>query len=312
MFASISAKCAQATLLNSRWHDIRLAINPRQHGVRFRIVRERFPGADELQRAAKAIGNVGEMAERCREMAFVDVAMHVFVFLRANRLQEIRPVIVPCALGFLGLRERPLFPFVKGFPGVTTDFEPALSAVKKVADLLARAAFVVGVATARFQLNNLAVRVRVGGGLSVWRLLRRPVVAVGLDATVNHRAGSLSLVLREAENSPGRIHGNRVLVFIHAPARDIELMRARIAGVAVAGVPIPVPVVVTAFFVVGAQRCGAEPAVVVKRGGRRAILGHAIGIACLKDKRTRHVELADAAAVKKGDRLAHIGGRAVV
>ena len=49
--------------------------DPRQHCVRFRIVGECFLGTDELQRAADAAGDVGEMAERCREVAFVDVAM---------------------------------------------------------------------------------------------------------------------------------------------------------------------------------------------------------------------------------------------
>ncbi len=242
---------------NLIWHNIRLAVDPRQHSVRFRVVGECFLGADELQRAAEAVGDVGEMAERCRDVAFMDVAMHVFVLPGANRLQEIRPVVGAFALGFLGLREGPLFPFAKGFPGVAADFEPALGAVKDVPDFLARAALVVGVATARFQLNDLAVGVGVGGGLGVGRLLRRLVVAVGLDAAVNHGAGSLSLVLREAENPPGRIHGDRVLVLLHAPARDIELVRAGVARVAVAGVPIPVPVVVTAFFVVG--RSGAGP-----------------------------------------------------
>ncbi len=78
------------------------------------------------------------MAERCREVAFVDVAMHVSVLPGANRLQKIRPVIGAFVLGFLGLREGPLFPLAKGFPGVAADFEPALSAVKNVSDFLAR------------------------------------------------------------------------------------------------------------------------------------------------------------------------------
>jgi len=49
--------------LNSLWHNIRLAVNPRQHCVRFRIVGECLLGTDELQRAADAVGDVGEMAE---------------------------------------------------------------------------------------------------------------------------------------------------------------------------------------------------------------------------------------------------------
>ena len=89
------------------------------------------------------------MAERCREVAFVDVAVHVFVPPGANRLQKIRPVIGTFVLGFLRLREGLLFPLAKGFPGVAADFQPALGAVKNVADFLARAALVVGVATAQ-------------------------------------------------------------------------------------------------------------------------------------------------------------------
>ena len=197
----------------------------------------------------------------------MDVGVHILVFLRANCLQKIHPVISARLLSFLRLSKGLLFPFAKGFPCVAADFEPTFTAVENVSDLLPHAALVVGVATARLHLNDLPVGVGVRCGLSVRRLLRRLVVAVGLDVTVNPGARSLALVLREAENPAGGIHGDRVLVSLHAPARDIELVRAGVAGVAVAGVPIPVPVVVAAFFVVGAQRRGAKPAVVVKRGG---------------------------------------------
>src|SRR5262245_30340258 len=148
------------------------------------------------------------MAERCREVAFVDVAMHVFVSPGANRVEKIRPVVGTFSLGLLGLCEGFPFPSAESFPGVAADFEPTFGAVENIADFLACAPLMVGVATARLHLNDLAIGVGKGGGLSVGCLLCRVVMAIGLDAAVNHRALSLLLVPREAENPPGRIHGD--------------------------------------------------------------------------------------------------------
>ena len=248
---------ADFDVLNGLRHDIRLTVDPRQHRVCLRIVVKSLLGTDELQRAAEAVGDVGEVAERCREVAFMNVAMHIFVLSGANRRQEVRPVASAVVLGLLGLRERLPISSAEGFPGLAADFEPALGAVKNVSDFLARTALVVGVAASCLQFDDLAVAVGVGSGLGVGRLLHRLVVAVGLDAAVDHGTGSLSHILCEAEDPPGRIHGDRVLVLLHAPTGNVELVRARIAGVAVAGVPIPVPVVVTAPGVVG--RSGAGP-----------------------------------------------------
>ena len=50
----------------------------------------------------------------------------------------------------------------------------------------------------------------------------------------------------------------------------------------------------------------------MKRGGRGAVLGHAIGISCLEDDRTRHVQIAYATVVQERNGLAHVCGRTVV
>ena len=59
---------------------------------------------------------------------------------------------------------------------------------------------------------------------------------------------------RSSRRSSDTLH--RVLVLVEAPARDVELVRALVAGVAVAVVPVPVPVVVEAVAV---ERVASAP-----------------------------------------------------
>ena len=108
---------------------------------------------------------------------------------------------------------------------VAVDPQPALGAVEQVADLLR--ALVVGVDAARGELEDRAVGVLEQRRVDVRRLLRR------LRSEVAARGADL----------------HRVLVLLQAPARDVELVRALVAGVAVAVVPVPVPVVVEAIAV---------------------------------------------------------------
>ena len=246
-------------------------------------------------------------------MPVVDVAVQDVILPRAQGLEEVRPVAGAFALGDRGFGKRFLLPPTKRLPRVTADFEPAFRAVKKISDFLTRAAFVVRVAAARLQLDDFSVGVGVGGHLRVRRLLRSLVVAVGLDIAIHTLAGRLDgLVLREAKHSARRIDRDRVLVFPHPPARDVQLVRPGVAGVAIARIPIPMPIVVAAFFIVGAQRCGPEPAVVMKRGRWGARLRHSIRITRLEAERARHEELANPATMEKRHRLAHILRRAVV
>src|SRR5690606_26519703 len=85
------------------------------------------------------------------------------------------------------------------------------------------------------------------------------------------------ILLVEPEDPAGGIDGDGVFVLVHSPAGHVDLMRPCIAGVAIAGVPVPMPVVVTALFIIGPVWRGPQPLIVVKAGGGLAIGRHAVG-----------------------------------
>ena len=89
------------------------------------------------------------------------------------------------------------------------------------------AAFIVGEAAARPELENLAVGVLEEARLFVGRFLR----------------GFLAEIAADRSNLDG------MLLLLESPARDVELVRTLIAAVAVAVVPVPVPVVMKVIAV---------------------------------------------------------------
>src|SRR5206468_2639623 len=125
------------------------------------------------------------------------------------------------------------------------DPDPALGPVEEVADALG--ALVVGVAAAGAELEDLAVGVLEDRAVQVRRLLRRLLAEVAAAGPDPHR----------------------VLVLAEPPPRDIELVRALVAGVAVAVVPMPVPVVVEAVAAERPPPSFAPPTRCGRRASRR-------------------------------------------
>src|SRR5262249_44690798 len=121
----------------------------------------------------------------------------------------------------LVLRSEVRLPRLAGF----LDRQPALRAVEDVAD--SHAARVVREAAARPELQHQPVGVLVYRRLLVRRFLRRLLAEVAAD----------------------RSNLDGMLLLLQAPARDVELMRTLVAGVAVAVRPVPVPVVMEAVAV---------------------------------------------------------------
>ena len=103
-----------------------------------------------------------------------------------------------------------------------------------------------------------------------------------------------------------------MLVQVHSPTGKIELVRPCVAGVAVPGIPVPVPVVVAPFLVVRAIRRRSQPAVVVESRGRQTVFGHPVRIAGLEAESAGHEYLSDAAIVQELDGLDDIVGGAVI
>ena len=116
---------------------------------------------------------------------------------------------------------------------------PAFCAVEEIAD--GDAIFGVSVEASNLELEDGAVGVFVNGNLGIGCLLG------GIEGVI----------------TTGGFYFGWVLVFVHSPSRDVELVGALISDVAVAIIPVPVPVVMEAVVVEWSFRGGAEPDVVM-------------------------------------------------
>ncbi len=171
---------------------------------------------------------------------------------------------------FLRTGERFPFPFTERFPGRPADFEPPFGTEEEIPDLLTAASFMVGVPAPGFKLEHSPVAVFEYRGLSIGRLLGSLVASICFHSAVHHLPGSPGFVFLPAKTvqTARTVDRNRVFVQVHSPACQIELVRPRVPGVSVSGIPVPVPVVVTPFFVVRAIGRGTQPTVVVESGRR--------------------------------------------
>src|SRR5204863_4160396 len=175
----------------------------------FLVVDELLRLAVERQLTAGAVRRIAQMRQRRGEMAFEHVAGQQLRIVRANRVDEVlivrilrrrqtgRPLVWIRRVGartLFALRPEVRLPLLAGL----LDPQPALRAVEEVADL--HAAFVVGEATARAELEDEAVGVLEEARLQIRRFLRRFV----------------------AEIAAARSNLERMLLLLQAPARDVE------------------------------------------------------------------------------------------
>src|SRR5690349_19128245 len=99
--------------------------------------------------------------------------MQAVIFACSHGVDEISPVIRPVARLFLFRAGKRFFaPFAKRLPRITADLEPAVGPIEKISDLLAFAALVIRIATARFKFDELTVAIFEDRRLSVGRFLR--------------------------------------------------------------------------------------------------------------------------------------------
>src|SRR5262249_54021451 len=103
------------------------------------------------------------------------------------------------------------------------------------------------------------------------------------------------------------------LVLLEPPASLVHLVNALVAQVAVAEVPLPVPVVVEALAQDGLHRGRATPEVVVHSLRRRLrAVDLADAAARLVAQATGHLDFAELAGLDEGDGLAHAGHAAAL
>src|SRR5215467_7756014 len=81
--------------------------------------------------------------------------------------------------------------------------------------------------------------------------------------------------------------------YAESPARNIHLVNALVADVAVSVVPEPVPVVVKMIPCEGLERRRAGPQVVVYAGGHGLFGSVSDGVAPFEAQAARHIDVAD-------------------
>src|SRR5690606_21468577 len=215
-----------------------------------------------------------------------------------------------------GTGKRLFFPAFKCVPGVTVNLQPSLSAEKEIPQFLTLAAFLVGITAARFKFQHLSVIVLEHGRLDIRCFLRGLVMAVGFYLTVDHfprrSFTGFGLVLSESVQTTRRIYRFGMFMLVHAPARDVQLVRTRVSGIAVAGIPVPMPVVVASLLIVWPPGCRTKPTLVMKAGRRFAVPGHPVGVPGLETQCPGHIYIPDTAFVQQFDGTSYAGRRAVV
>ena len=92
-------------------------------------------------------------------------------------------------------------------------------------------------------------------------------------------------------------------LLVHAPPGNIKLVRSLVAGVAVAGSPVPVPVIMPLFLIVGPVGCRTQPQVVIKCGWRFPVLGNTERIPWLEAQAPGHINVTNAAIVQESHGL---------
>src|SRR5690606_2536247 len=68
---------------------------------------------------------------------------------------------------------------------------------------------------------------------------------------------------RYAKDAAHGLYFYWMFVLVKSPPRHIKLMRSLISGIPVSGIPVPVPIVVSPFFVIGPIGSRSQPKVVI-------------------------------------------------
>src|SRR5262245_50996661 len=146
-------------------HEERLAVASRQQAARALVAHELFDLPVEFHLAPHAVGDVRQVAKRCRAVAFLDVAVEQLRIARADSIDEVAKVTAVARtsqvqwIGTIDGHARPWLVLApeEGLPAVVIQLHPALRAVEEIADLHAR--LIVGVKAADLKFEQLAIGV---------------------------------------------------------------------------------------------------------------------------------------------------------
>src|SRR5690606_20657529 len=172
-------------------------------------------------------------------------------------------------------------------------FQVAFGSIKHIADLDAQTRFSVGVPSPGLKFQNLAIIISEGGRLSIGCFL-----------------GTFGRA--DAVNTPRRVYGYRVFIFVEAPAGYIKLVRTLIPGISISGIPMPMPVVMPSFFVVRSILGWSEPHIVVETFRWPAIGRNSKRIPGFETGPPGHVHVSYSSFMKKFHRFPDIFDRSVL
>src|ERR1051325_1309983 len=261
---------------------------------------------------AESVGDVASVAERAGKMAFPDFGVQVGALPALHGGNEIVEVGA-ALLAALQLLDLVAVLVEERRAGVVGNRDVTVFALDDDAD--ARAAvnvhalgfaflflLVAAVGTSRFRFDGLR---RQTAHLEDQRCL--DVLMIN-----DLRVGRLSVVL-VADPAADTDHARRKLVHAEEPARDVHLVDALIAEVAIAVVPEPMPVVVELAAAQFVLRRGTAPDVVINcLGHRLRAFGQADGVAALVAQSATDDDLAELALLHQLHRFGDVAAAAAL
>lgn len=201
-----------------------LSIQIGQNVGGFLIADDLFGRGIEIDHPLRAIGRIGQMAQRRREVSFFDIRIEFFDFAALDAVDE----ILVMAAAFVARRARiAVFTLKDLITGVTRADHPTLGTKEEIADDVTASPstqFGIGYPMANFEDYHF--------------------VFVGVFVRGDHAIGSFLIVFEHevATDATGLCRQSDA----ESPAGHIELMHALIADVAVTVIPVPVPFVMKA------------------------------------------------------------------
>ena len=90
-----------------------------------------------------------------------------------------------------------------------------------------------------------------------------------------------------------------MLFFVQATAGNVELMWSLVAGIAVSGIPVPVPVVVETAFIERPVGGRPKPKVIVDACRDCTVVKKPERVSRLKSQASRHIDFAEFAIMQK-------------
>src|SRR5690606_20116300 len=199
-------------------------------------------------------------------MPFPNITVKVIITARPDGIDEIGVMFrtsrssQECRIDFFSFfsfrsSKRFFLPLSVCFPCFLIQFQITFSAIKHIADFDSQPRFSIGKPASGFKLQYFAIGISKQRCLGIGRFLR-------------------TFPWIDPKNSTDGRYKYGVFVLLQPPSGNVKLMRSLVASVPIAGIPMPVPVVMTSFLIIRSVLCWTEPHIVMQSFRRTAIRGN--------------------------------------